>query len=119
MSPPWTSEGDNDMRNLPVGRRKFEAIEFDVIDPRKNAGRHPALDPNPSNAPTNLTIPVQNLKAKSLYFMHTLGHSVAGAQWSASTTSCTVTAMSSGSTSAMAKRSACMGHQRFRHELAA
>jgi hypothetical protein len=75
----WTSEGLNDMHNLPVGTRHFGAIEFDVIDPKKNAGRAVLrLDSNREVAPTNVTIPVANLKGKSLYFMHANAHSAAG-----------------------------------------
>jgi hypothetical protein len=75
----WTSEGVNDMHNLPTGKRSFGAIEFDVIDPKKNAGRAVLrIDPRSDIAPTKVTIPVANLKGKSLYFMHALAHSVAG-----------------------------------------
>ncbi len=72
----WTSEGVNDMRNLPTGKRRFGAIEFDVIPPATNGGRSVLrIDPEPKVAPTNVTIPVRNLTGKSLYFLHCLGHS--------------------------------------------
>lgn len=72
----WTSEGTNDMRNLPTGRRNFGAIAFDVIAPPANAGRSVLrLDPDPATAPTNVTIPLANLRGKSLYFLHALAHS--------------------------------------------
>jgi len=74
----WTSEGVNDMHNLPVGKRHFGAIEFDVIDPQKNGGRAILrIEPCGGKSPANVTIPVANLKGKSIYFMHALGHSVA------------------------------------------
>ena len=62
----WTDEGDNDMRNLPVGRRRFGAIRFDIIDPARNAGRalvHLA-------APAAAEIPASDISATSLYFLH-------------------------------------------------
>lgn len=36
----WTDQGpENDLRKLPVGRRKLGGIEFDIIDPARNGGR--------------------------------------------------------------------------------
>ncbi len=68
----WTDEGENDMRNLPTGKRRFGVIELDVIDPAKNAGKAVVrLD-----AGAEITVPVEALAAKSLYFMHALAHSV-------------------------------------------
>ncbi|MEI8196480.1 MAG: hypothetical protein WCI73_11275, partial [Phycisphaerae bacterium] len=75
----WTDEGVNDLRNLPVGKRRFGAIEFAVIDPRKNAGRAVLrLDSAGSSAPADVTIPVANLQARSIYFLHALAHSAGG-----------------------------------------
>ena len=34
----WTDQGENDMRNFPVGVRHLLGVPFDVIDPAKNAG---------------------------------------------------------------------------------
>ncbi len=74
----WTSEGTNDMRNLPTGKRKFGAIEFDVIKPETNDGKAVLrLDPKSEIAPTTVTIPVANVQCRSIYFMHCLAHSVA------------------------------------------
>ena len=68
----WTDEGENDMRDLPTGRRRFGAIEFDVVDPAKNAGRAVVrLEPG-----AEITVPADALAARSLYFMHALPHSV-------------------------------------------
>lgn len=76
--PAWTEEGVNDMRNLPVGRRKFGPIEFDVIDPAENDGRAIIrLDSSGRDGLAEVTIPVRGLTGRSIYFMHTLGHSVA------------------------------------------
>jgi hypothetical protein len=70
----WLGEGDNDMRHLPTGRRKFGAIEFDVIKPAANAGRAVVrLDADPAKAPTTVTVPLAGVTARSLYFLHTLG----------------------------------------------
>jgi hypothetical protein len=75
----WTSEGTNDMRNLPTGKRLFGAIEFDVLKAESNAGKTVLrLDPTRKVAPSVVTIPIDNVQCKSLYFMHCLAHSVAG-----------------------------------------
>jgi len=75
--PTWTDEGVNDMRNLPVGRRRFGQQEFEVIDPRENEGRSIVrLDANGLDGWREVTIPVGGLKGRSLYFMHALGHSM-------------------------------------------
>lgn len=72
----WTGEGDNDMRNLPTGRQKFGAIEFDVIPPKMNAGRSILrVVSHSSDSPENVTIPVANLTGRSLYFLHALANS--------------------------------------------
>ena len=68
----WLDEGANDMRSLPVGRRKYGAIPFAVCDPRRNGGRSVLLVDN-SGKPdvvASQLIPVPSIKAKSLYFMH-------------------------------------------------
>ncbi|MFO8008255.1 MAG: hypothetical protein R6V05_11020 [Candidatus Brocadiia bacterium] len=71
----WTDEGENDMRNLPTGRRRFGAIEFEVIDPDENAGRAVVrLDPDPALGVNDITVPVDAVRAESLYFMHVLAH---------------------------------------------
>ncbi len=35
----WTDDGPNDLRALPLGRRTFRGVPFDIIDPAQNAGR--------------------------------------------------------------------------------
>jgi hypothetical protein len=80
----WIDEGENDMRNLPVGRRRFGIIEFDVIDPRKNEGRSVLLmDSQDDDLPGEMVVPVEGLTGRSLYFLHALAknvpsHAVAG-----------------------------------------
>ncbi|MEI6035199.1 MAG: hypothetical protein WCS65_13090 [Verrucomicrobiae bacterium] len=64
--PAWTDEGDNDMRNLPVGRRRFGAIRFDVMDPARNAGRA-VVHLAPCAA---ADISAGDITATSLYFLH-------------------------------------------------
>jgi len=76
----WVGEGDNDLRNLPTGKRKFGVIEFDVINPQANGGKA-VFRFDPSEPGTK--IPVPNLIGKSLYFLHasvkgTGRHTVAG-----------------------------------------
>ncbi len=71
----WTGEGDNDMRGLPVGHRKFGVIRFDVISPGANSGR--AVVHLPPNACAD--IPARGVCAKSLYFLHAFsGTALAG-----------------------------------------
>jgi len=36
---PWTNEGENDLHEMPVGKREFENVPFDVIDPVSNKHR--------------------------------------------------------------------------------
>ena len=62
----WQGEGDNDMRHLPVGRRKFGAIRFSVIDPARNEGK--AVLHLPAGA--SAMIPGGSVTAQSLYFLH-------------------------------------------------
>jgi len=72
----WTGEGENDMRNLPTGRRRFGVIEFDVIDPDTNDGKAVVrIDQDPARGVGEITVPVQALKGRSIYFMHALAHS--------------------------------------------
>lgn len=72
----WTGEGDNDLRNLPVGLHCFGAIAFSVIDPKRNRGRAVLrLSGGGENGPVEQTIPVENLRAGSLYFLHATARS--------------------------------------------
>ncbi len=79
-TPGWTGEPGNDMRNLPVGTRRFgdpAVIEFDVIDPDENDGTAIVrLDSDPAKGWGELTIPVDHLTGRSLYFMHALSTGV-------------------------------------------
>jgi len=69
----WTNEGDNDLRNLPVGKQKFGAIEFNVTDPKMNDGKSILyMQDNSTELPAGVIIDVPNLTGKSLYFLQTL-----------------------------------------------
>ncbi len=74
----WIGEDENDMRNLPTGKRTFGIIEFDVIDPASNQGRAVlALDPQDPARPSEQILPACGATGKSLYFMHALAKNVA------------------------------------------
>jgi hypothetical protein len=77
----WTDEGDNDMRNLPVGRHAFGNIQFDVPNPARNGGRAIVhIDADSAQKPDCITIPIGGRKCVSLYFLHAIGRSVIGRQ---------------------------------------
>ncbi len=77
--PAWTGEGDNDLRNLPVGDQTFRHIRFHVIDPAGNGGRSViALGDRAAHARPAVEIPVGGATAQSVYFLHALGRSSAG-----------------------------------------
>ena len=68
----WTSEGENDLHEFPVGLQVFHEIPFDIIDPAKN-GRRACLGLSADkNYAREATLAV-NQKAKSIYFLHTTG----------------------------------------------
>jgi hypothetical protein len=70
----WLGEGENDMRNLPTGRQKFGRIEFDVIEPAENEGRAIVrMNSAGRDGLNELIVPVHGKKARSIYFLHTLG----------------------------------------------
>jgi len=76
---PWTDEGDNDLRNLPVGRQRLGAISFDIVDPVKNGGRGVLfVKASRAEAPLPATIPVPSLKGKSVYFLHATSGGTSG-----------------------------------------
>lgn len=83
--PAWLDEGENDMRNLPVGRQTFGVIEFEIIDPAQNDGRAVVLvEPSPDLTSGGVEIPVAGLRGQSVYFLHAMlrwapNHAVIGA----------------------------------------
>jgi len=67
----WTGEGDNDLRNLPVGDQTFHHIRFRIIDPAGNGGRAViALGDASRHGRPAAEIPVNGTCARSLYFLH-------------------------------------------------
>lgn len=77
---PWSQEGENDLHEMPIGKREFQTIQFDVIDPAINKGAScVGISANAPYAP-RLDVPVGR-KAQTLYFLHTLwgGSGLAGA----------------------------------------
>lgn len=70
----WTDQGpENDLRQLPVGRRKLGGIEFDIIDPAKNGG-HSCLmmagRERPGFARSAVCEVPVGARAKYLYLLH-------------------------------------------------
>jgi len=71
--PAWINEGDNDMRNLPVGRQTFGVIEFNIVDPADNDGRAVVLvEPSADLTSGGVEIPVAQLRGRSVYFLHAM-----------------------------------------------
>jgi hypothetical protein len=71
----WTGEGDNDMRNLPVGKQVFEGIGFDVIDPKTNKGLSIVsvnAGPKKGGVPS-VEIDLKSRSFASIYFLHATG----------------------------------------------
>jgi hypothetical protein len=66
---------DNDLRELPVGRRAFLGKPFDVIDPSQNGGRAAVvLWGGGGEGPRETTVQGIGRKARSLYFLHAAGN---------------------------------------------
>jgi hypothetical protein len=67
----WTDQGDNDLRQVQVGRRILLGIPFELIDPRGNQGKavltlgSKKFPAGPSTATAKF-----HSKARSLYFLH-------------------------------------------------
>jgi len=67
----WFDErNDNDMREMPLGRRAFHGIEFDIIDPKDNARRGCIVLGAKRPFAPRATVPVGRA-CKSLYLLHT------------------------------------------------
>jgi len=69
----WTDEGENDMRNLPVGKLLFNGIPFKIINPKKNNGKSCLVMKSSGgiySAPEKQRINV-GIKARRLHFLHT------------------------------------------------
>ena len=71
----WTDQGaDNDMRNFPVGTRKFAGVGFSVLDPTKNGGRSVVVLRGGERQyfPDSAEVIPVNGKAKYLYLLHAI-----------------------------------------------
>ncbi len=69
----WTDQGDNDFRNMPLGKIKGAGILFDVIDPAANRGKGCIIlsgfgFPHGPKAVRDIAV---NAKARAVYFLHT------------------------------------------------
>ncbi len=68
--PGWTGEGDNDLREFPVGKQEFEGVPFHIIDPSIN-GRKACLGlSNNSDYIKEASLAIDT-KAKTIYLLHT------------------------------------------------
>lgn len=74
----WTGEGENDLREMPVGKKTFEDIPFLIPDPAKN-GRRACIGLSVKEGyASHAGVPV-NTKAESIYFIHAMdGSDLAG-----------------------------------------
>ncbi len=68
----WTDEGDNDLRNMPVGKQVFEEIPFDVINPEENDWKACLGISRLDKFAQKAELPVGQ-KAQSIYLLHTKG----------------------------------------------
>lgn len=68
----WTDQGPkNDLRALPVGKRSFGNVIFDILDPAENSGRSClVLGTNRQNLPKSAEIPLDGQKISYLYLLH-------------------------------------------------
>ena len=67
----WTDQGDNDLRQVKVGRRQLLGIPFDLIDPADNDGKA-VLTLGSKKFPAGPASATAKFggKARSLYFLH-------------------------------------------------
>ena len=70
----WTDQGQNDLRNFPIGSLNFCGIPFEIIDPVKN-NDHSCIvlsgEPR-SYFPTGVSIKKVGSSANTIYFLHTM-----------------------------------------------
>lgn len=69
----WTDQGDNDLRDMPTGRREFANIPFDIIDPATNADRACIVvggEQSRAYFPRKVTIPI-DAHCTRIHFLHT------------------------------------------------
>ncbi len=71
----WTDQGpNNDLRMLPLGKKRFAGVLFDILDPAANKGKSCLVfsGPQRSGFLTKAVIPVADKTFNSLYFLHAL-----------------------------------------------
>jgi hypothetical protein len=68
--PGWTSEGENDLANMPVGPQTWHDVPFEVIDPASNGRRAVIALSGRDGYPAERSIPVGRTVA-SAWFLHT------------------------------------------------
>lgn len=68
----WTDQGPkNDLGVLPVGKRFFGNVEFDILDAAENSGRSCiVLGTSRQNLPKKAEIPLDGQKISYLYLLH-------------------------------------------------
>ncbi len=76
--PGWTGDPENDMCNLPTGRRSFAGIDFEVIDPAEN-GRRAVLGISSRECYKPEETVQVGAKARTLHLLHAAdGHGLIG-----------------------------------------
>ncbi len=70
--PGWTGEGNNDLHEFPSGRRTFEDIPFDLVNPAIN-DRKACLGISWDDHYSRQAVLPVNASAKSVYLLHTMG----------------------------------------------
>ncbi len=71
----WTDQGpNNDLRMVPLGKKRFGGVLFDILDPAANKGKSCLVfsGPQRSGFLTTAVIPVADKTFNSLYFLHAL-----------------------------------------------
>ena len=71
----WFDQGNNDFADIPLGRRRFAGVPFEIIDPAGNGNKGVIVlyGTNRDYFPKEMrAIPVGR-KAARLYFLHTMG----------------------------------------------
>jgi hypothetical protein len=78
----WLNEGANDLSEMPLGKRKFQNVPFDVIEPSKN-GRKACIGLSTKKLYQREVSLEIGKKAESLYFLHAYSgrHPISG--WAA------------------------------------
>lgn len=71
----WTDQGaENDLRMLPVGKQRWQGVEFDIIDPAGNNGKSCIVLAGPSRSyfPSSAVAEQKGERGNFLYLLHAL-----------------------------------------------